>query len=141
VKPIKPRVKLLILPLLPKPKEQKKGTIKEEAKKKKRRWWEEGLCYADKSKMRLNSFRERVVILVFLLEFYLHLVQEVIDELSLGDSLYLLMITNTGFTLLFFVFLVSLPCQAKKTITILTWYIFQLYNFWFFHLWGSETRN
>jgi len=70
--------------------------------------------------MRLNSFRERVVILVFLLEFYLHLVQEVIDELSLGDSLYLLMITNTGFTLLFFVFLVSLPCQAKKTITILT---------------------
>jgi hypothetical protein len=37
VKPIKPRVKLLILPLLPKPKEQKKGTIKEEAKKKKRR--------------------------------------------------------------------------------------------------------
>jgi len=47
--------------------------------------------------MRLNSFRERVVILVFLLEFYLHLVQEVIDELSLGDSLYLLMITNTGY--------------------------------------------
>lgn len=44
-----------------------------------------------------NNYQEKVVIVVFLPEFYLHLVQEVIEESNLKDLLFHLMIDNTGY--------------------------------------------
>lgn len=90
------------MPLLPKP--EKKNKKKKEKPRKHRWWWQEGLCCADITKMKLNSFRERVVILVFLLEFYLHSALEVTDELSSGDASYLLTIVDTGLSLYHFLF-------------------------------------
>ena len=57
-----------------------------------------------------NNYQEKVVIVVFLPEFYLHLVQEVIEESNLKDLLFHLMIDNTGslFFLLTFLFGVQL---------------------------------